>query len=73
MERILSVIDVTSMKLCSVSIWSGLISLWNMGIVSSLAGWVALAAGSTTVVYNMIRIYKELKSKKDERNNLDNN
>lgn len=52
------VIDWTSIKLCGVTVFLGVIT-W-----SKVMGVLSIIAVASTIIYNGIRIYKELKRKK---------
>jgi NADH:ubiquinone oxidoreductase subunit F (NADH-binding) len=57
-HRIIDMLDMTSLKLLGVTLYVGLFTMPN-----TIIGWVAFLAGVSTVVYNGIRIYKELKKR----------
>jgi energy-converting hydrogenase Eha subunit E len=54
------IIDWTSVKLCGISVFLTVIT-WNQ-----VMGFLSIIAVVSTIAYNAIRIYKELKKKKND-------
>lgn len=54
-------IDLKSIVLCSITLFTGLYANLTLGHAIAI---VSVLAGITTIVYNMIRIYKEVKKEK---------
>jgi hypothetical protein len=52
--------DIKSIVLCSTTI---LIKVWSDIAISEVGVIIAILAGITTIVYNVVRLYKELKTK----------
>jgi hypothetical protein len=52
--------DSRSVRLCIATI---LIEVWADIALSDIGVVVAIIAGLTTIVYNVVRLYKELKTK----------
>jgi hypothetical protein len=52
--------DIKSIGLCVATI---LIKVWSDIAISEVGVIVAIIAGITTIVYNVVRLYKELKTK----------
>ena len=59
-------IDNRSLGGCVVAMISGIVSQVSS---STVLVWVSIMVGITTILYNGIKIYKEVKSKKDGESN----
>lgn len=69
MQRFFDHIDMLSIKLTVITLWSGIFANINIGYISIVAGWITMLAGVTTIGYNVIRIIKELKNKENDKGN----
>ena len=54
-------IDIKSVALCFITLFTG---IWAKVTVGNTLAIISLVAGLTTIVYNIIRIYKECKKEK---------
>lgn len=57
-------LDYVSLKLTALTIFCGIFFNLSKDTIGSAAGAVTIVAGLTTIIYNVVKVSKEIKQKK---------